>query len=269
MTTTFKDIQKIVETLAPSHLAQDKDPIGLHFGSPNQKVKKILVTLDIRPEVVEEAIRLDVDMIVAHHPPIFRGIQSFNVDIPQNAMYAELIKHDIAVLAAHTNIDAAQSGMNDWLAEALQLENTKILKVTQDDGIEQFGYGRVGNLAEKMPFKKFVDYVKSVFEVDGLRYVGEDLEREIEKVAIMGGDGGSTYTNALAQGADVLVTGDLYYHTAHDIQAAGLYAVDPGHHIERIFIPKMTHYINRISSKEGYELEVIPSTLNTDPFRFA
>ncbi len=119
------------EQFAPKYYAEPKDPIGLQFGTVNQTINKMMITLDIRPSVIKEAIKNNVDFIVAHHPPIFRPIKNFNTNEPQIAMYAEIIKHDIAVYIAHTNLDIASGGMNDWLANAIGLQNCEVLTPTQ------------------------------------------------------------------------------------------------------------------------------------------
>lgn len=263
-----KYLLSCLECHAPPVLADPKDPIGLHFGNLEQDVRKVLVTLDVRPETVQEAIDQSCDFIIAHHPPIFRPVASFDLSVPQNQMYARLIKHDIGVYAAHTNLDAAENGMNDWLAAALDLENPEVMHVTQRLNDKDYGYGRVGNLKEDMCFRSFLEKVKETFDVEAVRYVGEDLKRTIRRVAVMGGSGGSYFEGALDKEADVFVTGDLSYHVAHDIEASGMAAVDPGHHIESICIPYLTAVIQKWAREEEWDLEVVPSQINTDPFHF-
>lgn len=263
-----KDLIKRFENYAPKSLAHEKDPIGLHFGSLDQNIHKVLVTLDVRPETVEEAIDKSCDFIFAHHPPIFKPISSFDLAVPQNQMYAQLIKHDMTVYAAHTNLDAAENGMNDWLAEALELENSEIMQVTQHIDSKEYGYGRVGNLKEAVSFGSFLEEIKSTFNIEAMRYVGEDRERTIRRVAVMGGSGGSYFQSALDKEADVFITGDLSYHTAHDIEASGMYAVDPGHHIESICIQYLTALLKEWAKEEEWDVEVIASQMNTDPFHF-
>ena len=113
-----KEIVARFEEFAPQQIAEKNDPIGLQLGSLEHEVKKMMVTLDVRPEVVEEAIAAGVDFIFAHHPAMFVPVKHFDLADPQNQMYAMLIKHDITVYAAHTNLDNANRAMNDWLAEA-------------------------------------------------------------------------------------------------------------------------------------------------------
>ncbi|MDO5456796.1 MAG: Nif3-like dinuclear metal center hexameric protein [Atopococcus tabaci] len=263
-----KDLVNRFERYAPRNLAHEKDPIGLHFGSLDQTIEKVLVTLDVRPETVQEAIDQSCDFIFAHHPPIFQPVASFDLNIPQNQMYARLIKNDIAVYAAHTNLDAAENGMNDWLAAALDLENPEIMQVTQTIDGKDYGYGRVGNLREAVSFDSFLEEVKSTFAVEAVRYVGEDTGRNIGRVAVMGGSGGSYFSSALEKEADVFITGDLSYHVAHDIQASGMYAIDPGHHIESVCIQHLTALFKEWAKEENWDIEIRASDLNTDPFQF-
>lgn len=256
------------EYYAPKSLAHAKDPIGLHFGSLDQNIHKVLVTLDVRPETVQEAIDQSCDFIFAHHPPIFKPISSLDLAVPQNQMYAQLIKNDITVYAAHTNLDAAENGMNDWLAAALELENSEIMQVTQNINNKDYGYGRVGNLKAGISFGSFLEEIKLSFDVEAVRYVGEDTGRTIRRVAIMGGSGGSYFPSALEKEADVFITGDLSYHVAHDIEASGMYAVDPGHHIESICIQYLTALLKEWAQEEEWDIEVTASEINTDPFQF-
>lgn len=125
--TRIKDVIARFEQFAPQSLAEKGDPVGLQLGDVNQPLKKMMVTLDVRPEVVEEAIQNKVDFIFAHHPAMFRPVKHFDLSVPQNRMYAELIKHDITVYGAHTNLDNVNGGMNDWLADLLQIKETSPL----------------------------------------------------------------------------------------------------------------------------------------------
>ena len=104
-------------------LCDGRDPVGLHIGQLNRPVEKVLVTLDVNEEVIDEAIRKGANLIIAHHPPIFRPLKSILTDTPQGRMIEKCIKNDIAVYAAHTNLDVAPGGVNDMLAKKLGLLN--------------------------------------------------------------------------------------------------------------------------------------------------
>ncbi len=102
-------------------MAESGDPTGLQIGDPHQPIHRVMTALDVRPEVVEEAIAQSVDFIWAHHEAMFLPAKNLDLSLPQNQMYADLIKHNIVVYASHTNLDSTAGGMNDWLADALAL----------------------------------------------------------------------------------------------------------------------------------------------------
>lgn len=252
------------ETFAPQSLAVPGDPVGIQIGDATKPVHTVLTTLDVRPEVVEEAVALNADMIFAHHPAVFRPAPNLNFANPQNAMYGELIKHGILVYAAHTNLDRAAGGMNDWLAAALQLEDVRPFINEGDEA----NMGRIGQLTAPVALAAFVQQVKTAFGVKGLRVIAEDLQQPVQQVAILGGDGGKFYHAAQAAGADVYVTGDVYYHTGHDMLAAHMPVIDPGHHIESIMKAEVRRLLIGWAEANNWSLHIVASTLNTNPFTF-
>jgi len=252
------------EQFAPKGLAVPGDPIGWQLGDPNQEVTKVLTTLDVRPEVVQEAIATGAQMIFAHHPAMFRPAKNLVETNPQNAMYADILRHHLVVYAAHTNLGTVAGGMNDWLAEALHLTN--VLPFIEAG--EEAGMGRVGDLAAPISLETFVQQVKTDLHVAGLRVIANDLQRSVKRVAVLGGDGGKFYLDAQAAGADVYVTGDVYYHTGHDMLAADMPVIDPGHHIEQIMKTKIADLLRSWQQADDWDLEVVASKLSTDPYRF-
>ncbi|KIL46019.1 Nif3-like dinuclear metal center hexameric protein [Jeotgalibacillus campisalis] len=131
------EIIEVFEQFSPKNLAMDNDPVGLQIGRLNQKVEKVLVALDVLEDVVDEAIREGVKLIIAHHPIIYRPLKTIQTDVPEGRLIAKLIQHDIAVYVAHTNLDVADGGVNDWLAKQLKLSNTKVLVPTKEDRLKK------------------------------------------------------------------------------------------------------------------------------------
>ena len=130
------EIIQLFESWSPKKIAcMENDPIGLAIGTLNKTITKVLVTLDVNEKVANEAIAKGCQLIIAHHPPIFRKLSNLRTDTPAGKLYEKLIKHDIAVYAAHTNLDVAEGGVNDLLAEALQLENCEILEKTYHENL--------------------------------------------------------------------------------------------------------------------------------------
>lgn len=258
------EVIKRYEAYCPQELSMEGDVCGLQVGTLQKDIKKVMVALDIREQTVAEAIDHGVDLIIAKHAPIFRPIKDLVADRAQNQIYIDLIKHDIAVYVSHTNIDIVPDGLNDWFCQLLEIENTEPLSMTG----EGLGIGRIGRVAAQT-FGQLAQKVKETFGLDALRLVGydqADLERVIERVAICGGSGQFFYKDALAKGAEVYITGDIYYHTAQDMLSDGLLALDPGHHIEVLFVSKLVEKLNQWKAEEAWEIEVLGSQASTNPF---
>lgn len=127
------EIITLFEQWSPKRFAEDWDPVGLHIGQLNRPVDKVLITLDVNEAVVDEAIEKGANLIIAHHPPIFRPMKHIWTDTPQGRLVEKCIKHDISVYAAHTNLDVAPGGVNDLLASRLKLENIEVMEPTISD----------------------------------------------------------------------------------------------------------------------------------------
>ena len=258
------EVIKRYEAYCPQELSMEGDVRGLQVGTLQKDIKKVMVALDIREQTVAEAITHGVDLIIVKHAPIFRPIKDLVADRAQNQIYIDLIKHDIAVYVSHTNIDIVPDGLNDWFCQLLEIVNTEPLSMTG----EGLGIGRIGQVPAQT-FGQLAKKVKETFGLDALRLIGydqADLDRVIERVAICGGSGQSFYKDALAKGAEVYITGDIYYHTAQDMLSDGLLALDPGHHIEVLFVSKLVEKLNQWKSEEAWEIEVFGSQASTNPF---
>lgn len=363
------EIIQLFEQFSPKNLAMEGDKIGLQIGRLNRKVDRVMIALDVLESVIDEAIEKNVQLIIAHHPPIFRPLKNIHTDTVQGRMIEKLLKHEIAVYAAHTNLDVAKGGVNDWLAEKLGLEDAEVLVPTietrlkklvvfvpashadaireamgdagagfiggyshcsfsaggegrflpgddanpfigqagelevvdevrietivpetllrkvmtamikahpyeevaydvypLDNHGEVLGLGRIGKVPE-MTLGEFADKVKVSLDVDRVRVVG-DLHAKVKKVAVLGGDGNKYYTQAKFKGADVYITGDIYYHTAHDAMMLGLNIIDPGHNVEKVMKRGLTKTLKDMCDQAGYKVEILPSEVNTDPFQF-
>lgn len=360
----------MMEKLAPKHYAMEGDKIGLQVGTLHKEIRKVLVALDVTDAVVDEAIAAGANLIVAHHAVIFRPLPKIDTGTAAGRLYEKLIKNDIAVYIAHTNLDVAEGGINDAMAESLGLEGRGVLEEVHTDKLYKlvvfvpeshhqalldaiwhagagqighygscsfniegtgtflplagtdpyigkegrlervkeirvetvvpasaqrrvvaamlkahpyeevaydlypmdlkgraFGLGRVGKLPEPERLADFAERVKKAFDVPAARLVG-DPERLVRKVAVLGGSGGRYVRHALFAGADVLVTGDIDYHTAHDALADGLAIVDPGHNVEKIMKDRVAAYLAEELRAAKSATEAVASRVDTEPFRF-
>ncbi|MBU6079685.1 MULTISPECIES: Nif3-like dinuclear metal center hexameric protein [Allobacillus] len=364
--TKVKDVMNVMEEIAPKKLAFEGDRIGLQVGSPNSDANRIMVTLDVLESVVDEAIEKEIDLIIAHHPFIFKPFKEINWDSEKGRITKKLLTHNISLFVAHTNLDIARGGVNDLLMEKLDLTDTDVLvKTTEEklyklvihvpkshenqirqafadagagfignyshctfnlegigtfkpqeganpyigsedelerveeyrmdtivpEGIlnqtielakkahpyeemaydvyplkvegESYGLGRIAKLAEPMKLRELAQLVKKAYDVPNLRFVGKE-DKNIRTIAVIGGDGNKYISQAKRMGADVLITGDVYFHTAHDALGMGLAMIDPGHHIEQV----MKEGLQQQLKEKMPSLQVHISNQKTEPFTF-
>lgn len=255
-------IVSYIEEMAPKALALEHDNTGWQVGDPQAPVEKVLVALDVSAQTVDEAAEKGAQLIVSHHPLIYRPLRNIRLDLPLGGVLAKLIRAGIGVYSAHTNLDAAENGVSDALAERLGLVEVTLLN--PDVG----GFGRVGRPSEPVAFGEFIEKVKAALDVPAVR-AGGPPDREVKKVAICGGSGGDLWSKAAFAGADVFITGDLKYHTVQDILNAGMNFIDPGHFAsEKVILEPLAAYLRERIEKAGLGVSVEMSQADFDPFVF-
>lgn len=263
---TVGQIMAVVEQLAPAHLAESWDQVGLQVGDPSWPVERVLVSLGVSMPVVEEAAAKGCQMVLAHHPLIFRPLVSVRLDEETGAIIARCLELRLAVGVAHTNLDQAAGGLNDWLAAALGLVEVEPLAGPDEGG--PAAMGRMGRLATGMPLAQWAEEVGRRLGVPALRYVG-DPATPIERVACLGGAGAGAIKAAARAGAHCFVTGDVKFHEALEALALGLTLVDPGHFgSEALVRAGLVEYLKREAGRRGWRLEGLAATREEDPFRF-
>ena len=206
----IKQVLSALERFAPLPLQESWDNAGLQLGLTEAEVSGALLCLDVNEEIVDEAIRKGCNLIVSHHPLLFRGLKQIcGQDYVQRCVI-KAIKNDIVIVSMHTNMDNARDGVNWKMAERLGLVNSQFFAQKVVDGIEA-GSGVVGELPEAMAAQGFVELVKRQFDVQ-CALCNELLQRPIRKVALCGGAGDFLLPDALREGADAFITGEMHYH---------------------------------------------------------
>ncbi len=224
--TTVGDIAMAIERLAPVMLAEPWDNVGLQVGKAADPVERALLALDVDDQVLREAADGGYGMVIAHHPLLFGEVKSIVDSTAAGRAVMQALAAGISIYVAHTNLDRAQGGLNDALADLMSLNDTAILEPVV--GHEVHGLGRVGTLAEPWRLPEFIEACQQWFSLD-LRVVGEvDI---VERVAVCAGSGASLIDRAHAAGAGVFITGDLKYHEAQRALELGLTVVDAGHDV--------------------------------------
>lgn len=261
--TKVKEIVGRLRESFPEEIASKGDPVGLQIGSMEAEVTKVMTTLDVRPQVVEEAVEKGVNFIVSHHPVMFRPAHNLDYSDPQNAMYANIIKNGITIYSIHTNSDKAQNGSSDWEAEELGLQDIAPFAL-DDDGI---AIGRKGKLPQTMSAYDFAYYVKDKMNIKMARLITADNQKPITIVGFICGDGGKYWRRALEDNLDAFITGDVYYHVGHDIISSGLTVVDPGHYTEKLFKYKVYDLLKDWNEEKNWQVGVELSEVSTNPFQ--
>ena len=202
-----KEIISAIEEFAPLSIQEGWDNSGLCVGSPEDEVTSVLLALDCTSELVDEAVACGADMIVTHHPLIFKGLKKISVEDPVGEAVVKAIRAGISIYAAHTSADKVLAGVSGAMAARLGLKNVRIL---DEDG-EGTGLGTIGDLAVPMTAEEAVDFVKERFSLKAMR-TSRPVEGMVSRVAMCGGSGGSLIGAAKAAGADLYISGDISYH---------------------------------------------------------
>lgn len=205
------EVAAALERFAPLPLQEDYDNAGLQTGLTEAEVSGALLCLDVTEQIVDEAVRLGCNLIVSHHPLIFHKLARISdADYVQRTVM-KAIKNDVAIIAMHTNMDAARGGVNFKIAEKMGLKDVDFIGKRQEIGGVEGGEGVIGTLAEPLAADDFIIMLKQRFDVECVQ-ANELLRRPIRRVALCGGAGSFLLGEALRQGADAFVTGEMHYH---------------------------------------------------------
>ena len=217
---TVAQIYEKLSQRIPEHLREEWDNDGLMCASDDSiEVKRTLITLDITEEVVDYAVANDFDLIVSHHPLIFRPLKAVVEDDHVARKVIKLIKNDVAVISLHTRADKVEGGVNDTLCEILGIRDT-----------QPFGegfIGRIGVLDEELYMEDFSYLLKGLLNADGVKVA--DALIPVQRVAVVGGDGKDFVEDALRLGADTFVSGRISYNIMAEANEMGINLIEAGH----------------------------------------
>lgn len=255
----FNDVMKVLEAHSPLGMAKDWDNVGLIAGRREKEVQSVCLAVDATDEVIETAIEEKADMLLTHHPLIFRSIKRVNTDDFIGRRLVKLLQNDITYVAMHTNFDVC--GMADAAADKIGMKDTAVLDVTFEEDGRTEGIGRIGSFDCPMTARECALKVKEAYGLSAVRLFGAP-EKRIVKAALCPGSGKSVIDTAIALSADVLITGDIDHHEGIDAVAQGMNIIDAGHYgIEKIFV----NYMETFFQKQLPSLRVIAAAA-TDPF---
>ena len=219
---TVREIEQALFELAPGEAAMEWDNVGHLLGDPDQAVERVLVALDITEGVADEAIASGCQLVVAHHPVMncrWTPVQNIRDDTFQGHLFLKLLRNNVSAICMHTNLDIAWGGVNDALAQRLELVDPGPLC--------ENGLGRVGEYPESVALADYVRFVCQALGCNGLRYA--DAGKPVRRVAVGGGACGEFEEDAIRAGCDTFVTADLSYHQFLDAAGKGINLIDAGH----------------------------------------
>jgi len=226
----LKELTDHLESIAPLHYQESYDNAGLIVGSYDMEVKGVLVALDTTPAIVREAVEIGANVVIAHHPIIFKGLKKINGKTYIEKTIIEAIKNEIAIYAIHTNLDNVYvNGVNAKIAEKLALQNTRILAPKLDLNPKgEVGSGMIGELDKELSELDFLDYLKAMMGLKVVKHT-EMLAKPVKTIAICGGSGGFLLSDAIKAGADIFITADYKYHEYFDANGQ-IMIIDIGHY---------------------------------------
>ena len=255
----IKEVISALERFAPLPLQESWDNAGLQLGLTEAEVSGALLCLDVTEAIIDEAVGKGCNLVVSHHPLLFRGLKHITgaTDVERAVMKA--LKSDVAVVSMHTNMDNAEGGVNWKIAQKLGLTGIRPLRPREGAKCE----GAIGELPEEMVSCDFVLMLKRALEAESVM-ANQLLRRRIKRVALCGGAGDFMLDDALAQEADAFVTGEMHYHqyAGHDQQ---IQICVVGHYESEHFT---TEVFADILARECPEVRVVTAETNTNPILY-
>lgn len=258
---TVGSLAEFLNQLAPLSLSEDWDNTGLLVGDADRPVSKLMTCLTVTESVVNEAVSEDVDLIVSHHPILFRAAKKITTETAEGRMLLKLIANGVAVYSPHTAFDSCRAGINQQLADAFGLQQIHGLRQSGLD--EHPGSGRWGSLPESLALPVFLKRVKHVVSAEYLEVSGQ-LDSAVRNVAVACGSAAEFLTDAIQSGCDTFVTGEARFHSALEAQAARVNLILVGHYeSERPAVEWLAEEIE--TSIPG--LEVRASKMDSNPLQ--
>ncbi len=257
----FEKVIDLIEKIAPLDCGENWDNNGVQVNVGNEKIEKILFSLDINDAVIEEAIEKSIDLIVTHHPLLFDRVSRVSAKDIKGSYIIKLIRAGISVYSAHTTFDSAPLGNNKYLAKLFNLKNI---------GEIENKIGLTGELPYDMTSEELISYVKKKLKLpqNEIRAVIEK-EINIRKIAICTGAGGDIIYDAKTLGCQGVITGDVKLNIAQDAKAIGITLIDAGHYgTEKIFAENFKNQMKEtLDVMNVNDVELHVAKANTNPYK--
>ncbi|MEO2017764.1 MAG: Nif3-like dinuclear metal center hexameric protein [Fuerstiella sp.] len=256
---TVSDVIAFLEKFAPPALAEDWDNVGLLVGREAAEARQIMTCLTVTPDVATEAVQQGIQLIVSHHPVLFRAAKKITDASSEGRMLLQLIENGVAVYSPHTSFDSAELGINQQLAESFGLSEVQPMR--PHEHVEGLGSGRVGKLARRVPLTDFLGTVRSAVGSEYVEFSGSS-DAPVLKVAVACGAAAEFLTDAIRLGCDTFVTGEARFHSALEARTEGINLILLGHYSsERPAVEQLAKTL----AVEFTDIEIFASRSETDP----
>lgn len=263
----LKDLLAILENISADSLAEPWDNVGLMVGDPGRGIKGVLVALDVSAEILAEAENLGCDVVISHHPLIFKPLPALRTDQVTGHLLALAIKKQIAVVSCHSNLDKVAGGVNEVLATSLGLVDCRVLAADPGED-KKTGFGRIGNLNPPLTSGAFIDKLLAALDLPVIKVAGvvPDL---LTTIAVCGGSGSELAEIARECGAQAFITGEVKHSTARWAEEAGFCVIDGGHFAtENLVVPVLAAAIAEGCRERDLALSVHATDTQTSPFKY-
>ncbi len=273
MIATVADIIDVMETIAPSRLSEKWDNVGLQVGKANWPVKRLRVALDPLTDIVNEACHDNIDLLITHHPLIFKPLTRIDFETPVGRTIRMAAKQRLAIFAAHTNLDSARDGLNDLLARRIGLNNLSVFAQIVQPSLQSNqrvvpneGLGRIGTTDTGIELAALAAEIKTKLNLEHVKYAG-NADLMVNKIAVCTGSGSGLMSQFLESDAEVFISGDLRYHDARDAEANQRGLIDIGHFAsEHLIVAVLQEKLENMLASKGYDIDIDISFSEKEPF---
>lgn len=268
MSVKLSEIIKIIEKFAPPKLKEGYDNVGLMVGDLNADITSILVSLDTTLEVIEEAKEKNCELILSHHPLLFRKPNSITEETLLGKKIRMAVKNNVNIYASHTNLDVVEGGLNDIIVRLLGFDRGLVMEGSaMASDKEKEGVGRLIDLKNPVLLEDLCKKVKKDLSLSFLRYSGEP-NWMVKRIAIINGSGQDYFYLAKKLGANCIITGDTTYHYISDYYEEGIAVIDAGHFgTEWPAVKFFAEHFKMLLQLENLDIEVKVSEKSFDPYK--
>ena len=265
----LKDILAMIDTIAPFDIAEEWDNCGLQAGNLDWEVKKVMIGLDVSLPLMDAAKNNNCDLVLTHHPLMLKSEKNIDFNKMPGKAIEIAAKYKINIISAHTNLDKARDGLNDYFAAKIGIQKPEVFYIENSPFIpenELVGVGRIGNLDKKTTLKQLSEAIKKKLELNHLRVIG-DMTLPVNTIAVCTGSGGSLIDTFLQSSADVYITGDIKYHEARLVEENSKALIDVGHFgSEHMAIDLLFEKLSQAALKAGIDIQIKKYKKEKDPF---